>query len=244
MTTSNDDDTAATDLPIHTRTVVGSDPGAVRRVSCPRRGHSVPLATCLQCEHCGEVSLRRSGESSFLRCTAGPEPSEPTANGEPDWTPISSVMPTMLVCVRPELDVEALTRLFVEHGINAAPVVDEEGRAVGVVSKTDLLRFKHEEAGDCAEQASPQGCDWCSVGLEQGFHIEPVAEGKVMDIMTPVAFTLSESASLARAAALMVFEGIHQVPVTGIQQEVVGMISSLDILRWFARKAGYVLAGS
>lgn len=241
MTADENEEGACRDLEVHTRRIVGSDVKDVRSVPCPRRGHSVPLATCLGCEHFIDVSLQHAERPSFLRCVVENVPGD--VNGltsdEPDRTSVFSIMRRVLVCVRPDLDLDALMRLFVEHGINAAPVVDDANRAVGIVSKTDLLRFKHEEGGSLTEEMS---MDWLSP--EQGFHLEPIPAGKVMDIMTPVPFMLPENASLARAAALMVFEGVHQIPIVGVDQEVVGMISSLDILRWFACKAGYVIARS
>ena len=93
------------------------------------------------------------------------------------------------------------------------------GVKIGVVSKTDLLRFQHSE---------PEAIWVFTVG----------------DVMTHLAFTLTESASVARAAALLSFENIEQIPVTGSGQEVIGMISSRDILSWLARRSGYVLGTS
>jgi len=43
------------------------------------------------------------------------------------------------ICVRPELALKKLVALLVRHGIGAAPVVDADGKALGVVSKTDLI---------------------------------------------------------------------------------------------------------
>lgn len=41
-------------------------------------------------------------------------------------------------CVRPELGLTAAAELFAKEGIRAAPVVDPDGRLVGVLSRTDL----------------------------------------------------------------------------------------------------------
>jgi predicted transcriptional regulator len=56
-------------------------------------------------------------------------------------------------------------------------------------------------------------------------------------------FSLTESASIARAAALMSFEGVHRVVIIDVSGVVVGVLSSLDILRWVAQSSGYVLPG-
>src|SRR5262245_36002595 len=44
------------------------------------------------------------------------------------------------VCVTPATTIRELARVFEEHEISGAPVVDQHGRLVGVVSKTDLIR--------------------------------------------------------------------------------------------------------
>jgi CBS domain-containing protein len=59
--------------------------------------------------------------------------------------------------------------------------------------------------------------------------------------MTPVSVTLPEDACVAQAAAIMAYEGIHRLPVIGASHEVVGLISSLDVMRWIARRSGYVV---
>ena len=41
----------------------------------------------------------------------------------------------------------AFTHVLLERGLNAVPVIDEEGAAIGVLSKTDLLRYQEAEAG-------------------------------------------------------------------------------------------------
>jgi CBS domain-containing protein len=232
---------------VHVRRTIGQvrEPELLT-VSCPRKARSVPLETCLGCEHCTSLFLDSQAGQSVLRCTAEPSLDgrrrlECTADrAQSDWTPISDIMPGAVLCVRPDLDLESLTSLLLERGISAAPVVDDQGHAIGVVSKTDLLRFSHDEP-PCSQPLAAS-YEAAESELEPGFHMEPLQTGKVSDVMTPVAFTLSESASIANAAALMAYEGIHQVPVTGLDHQVVGMISTLDILRWVARRAGYAIA--
>jgi CBS domain-containing protein len=64
----------------------------------------------------------------------------------------------------------------------------------------------------------------------------------VGDIMTPVTFTLTEDASVSRAAALMAFERVHRVPVVDAGGKVVGIVSALDVLGWLGREDGYVVS--
>lgn len=129
-----------------------------------------------------------------------------------DLTPISEIMAKDVIAVRPELGTEALEELLLAKNISGVPVVDDSGKPIGIVSKTDLLGRNGTLSGD---------------GV------------KVRDIMMRTAFCLFENESIARAAGLMAFEGVHRVPVVGPRGMVVGVVSPLDVMRWLARQHGY-----
>jgi len=146
-----------------------------------------------------------------------------------------------VVKVDPDMGVEALTGIFLERGISGAPVVDRKGRAIGIVSKTDVLRDRFAR-GDSGELDKPQlHRSGIEAPLDPGLHVEPEQGPSVRDVMTPLAFALPETASVARASALMALEGVHRLIVIDAQGDVVGILSSLDVLRWLAVNEGYVL---
>src|SRR5215471_18746179 len=51
----------------------------------------------------------------------------------PRTTPVSAIMTRDIVCVSPDFSVESLATLFLERGIHAAPVVDDQGGLMGFV---------------------------------------------------------------------------------------------------------------
>lgn len=117
-----------------------------------------------------------------------------------------------LVTVRAELGIDELEALLLAKGISGAPVIDDDGKPIGIVSKTDLLGRK-----------SPQWSDRL----------------KVRDIMMHTVFAVSGNESIAKAAGLMAFEGVHRVAVVDRSGTVTGVVSPLDIMRWLAREHGY-----
>jgi len=148
---------------------------------------------------------------------------------------VADAMTRNVVCVEQSLSVEALTSLFLERGFSAAPVVDDNGKPVGVVSKTDLLREVQDHA-DTEERVPDRrvGRQEERVELGVGFQITRIARATVGEIMTPIPLTLSENAPLSEAAALMTLGGVHHVPVVRQDGKVVGILSALDVVRWFA----------
>lgn len=59
-------------------------------------------------------------------------------------------------------------------------------------------------------------------------------EATARDVMSSYVVALPATALVENAAALMAYEGIGQVIVVGTENELVGMVSALDIARHFA----------
>jgi CBS domain-containing protein len=129
-------------------------------------------------------------------------------------TMVGSIMTATPVCVRPDVRLNDVTDLLLERGFSAVPVVDPEGRAIGIVSKTDLLRHARERGA---------------------------RDAIVERVMMPIVFAVEETASMGDAAALMAGEGVHRLPVIDVEGKVVGVLSALDLVRWLGQLAGYHL---
>jgi CheY-like chemotaxis protein/predicted transcriptional regulator len=131
---------------------------------------------------------------------------------------VADLMCRDVICVRPEMSVIALVDLTLARDLAFAPVVDARGRVVGVVTTDDLAR-----------------ATWDSHVIGRARTVE--------DIMTPFAFTLARSATIGRAAALMAYEGVNRIVIVEPSGAVAGVVSGVDVMRWLARQAGYVVPG-
>ena len=118
-------------------------------------------------------------------------------------------------------------------------MVDDEGRPIGLVSKTDLLRHLHE-SGDGIEEVEQAGRRVDKV-MGNGFHATSRHGTAVREVMMPVVFAVDETASIACAAALMAGENIHRLPVLAPDGTVGGIVTTLDIARWVAARGGYAV---
>jgi CBS domain-containing protein len=123
--------------------------------------------------------------------------------------------------VEVDATVEELCAFFANRKVHAAPVVDMEGKLIGVVSEADIVRW----------HASPDAAQ-----------LAPGAQLTVGDIMTKLAHALPESAPLAYAFGLLAAGDLRQAPVVQDDGRVVGMVTATDLIRWVARDLGYVLS--
>ena len=142
-----------------------------------------------------------------------------------EGTRVTDAMVSSVISVDPDMEIARLIRIFVEHGISGAPVVDTEGRPLGIVSKSDVIRALAENLSGTALAAT----------------FEPIARRRVRDIMMPLVIFVGEDVSIARAAAVMAYEQIHRVLVVDQTRKVVGIVSSIDVLAWLARNDGFVV---
>ena len=130
-----------------------------------------------------------------------------------DQVPVSLIMSREVICARDDLEVAALMDLMVRRHIGCVPVINERGRPIGMVTKFDLV----EQA-----QGRPRG-------------VAPATAG---GLMMPLAITLDERASVAHAAALMAIEDVHHVAIVADSGVLIGVVSSMDIVRWLAGNDG------
>src|SRR2546423_5049240 len=84
---------------------------------------------------------------------------------------------------------EALA-LLTDKGFSAAPVIDEAGRPVGVLSRTDLLVHQRECVHHLPTPPERER-------IPAGFEVEEVDPTVVADVMTPVVFSVGRETPAA-----------------------------------------------
>jgi CBS domain-containing protein len=146
------------------------------------------------------------------------------------------VMVAEPVCVEPSTTVRQLAMVLEEHEISGAPVIDAQGRLIGVVSKTDLIRRCSEGTLDLPPAYLFEVLrDQDDPGDRAESSVIPEPLVCVEDFMTEDPVTVTPDAPLGRVAQLMSEASIHRVIVVDGERMPVGIITSLDMLRVFPR---------
>ena len=151
---------------------------------------------------------------------------------------VSQVMSRHVLSIRGGTSIESAIEELLTEGVDAAPVVDDDGALLGMVTLATLSRARAERE-ETAER--PLRARHRKVTYEvdaRGFH--DVDPGTAIDEIALDVGALRESAPLAQAAAVMAEQGISRLPVVDGHRRVVGTISALDLLGWWASQDGYV----
>ena len=117
--------------------------------------------------------------------------------------------------VRGGATIPEIVAYLTDKGISAAPVVDEAGRPVGVVSRTDILVHDRERLGKSPPGGGEEGAD----------------QPRARDIMTPAVFAVPPDYPAARVVGDMLRLKVHQLYVVEPGGTLVGVVNSLDVLR-------------
>src|SRR5262245_321265 len=106
---------------------------------------------------------------------------------------VREIMTTPVITVSPESTVRKAIRTLFQNGIAAAPVIDEDGRLVGIVSELDLLRdeFSPDPRAQARVTEAPTTCP----------------PRYTHEIMSPNVQTLRENDDVLDSAALMLDTG-------------------------------------
>ena len=150
---------------------------------------------------------------------------------------VADIMTRHALTVRPDTSLDSVIQLLLEQQISGLPVVDEAGGAVGVISKTDLIRDSYlrkdtdEEESASVRLPARRGIRY-SPG--PGYHVESGDARTAADVMTPMVLTIREDAPIAEAARKMAAGGIHRMPVVSTDGEIVGVVAAMDVVGWVA----------
>ncbi|MFF5924248.1 CBS domain-containing protein [Streptomyces flavochromogenes] len=145
---------------------------------------------------------------------------------------VADVMTKKVVAVQPGAEFKEIAAAMERWKVTAVPVVEGEGRVVGVVSEADLLL--KEEFHDHR------------LGLvEQMRRLDATAKAgsrRAEDLMTSPAVSVAPEASLPQAARLMASHHVKRLPVVGTNGTIQGIVSRSDLLKVFLRPDGDLAA--
>ena len=141
---------------------------------------------------------------------------------------VRDLMTSVVITARPEMSLKEVATTLAQCGISGVPVVDENDRVVGIVSEGDILfkeRGPAERKGTRARLRHALGTD-----AQSKFAAQTASQA-----MTAPAKTIEPWRSVSAAAARMLEEGVHRLPVVDDESRLVGIVTRADLVRAFVR---------
>jgi CBS domain-containing protein len=137
-------------------------------------------------------------------------------------------MRTEVITVGPDTPLKEVARRLAEHGVSGAPVLDDTGRVVGVISESDFL----------IKERGRRHVTRSLLGILFGGHqrelarVDATTAGEAMT--TPPVTIDGMMASVREAAVLMAEKRVNRLPVLR-NGRLVGIVTRGDILRLYTR---------
>lgn len=139
------------------------------------------------------------------------------------------VMTSSVVAVRDDMSMAEAGKILHQHAVSGAPVVDEDGTCIGVLSVADFAvpqtvgiggdgreLIEYERMLDRVPRRLPK--------------IDGSPNEQVCDHMSILIRSISAEATLMQAAREMCWEHVHRLVVLNAAEQPIGLISTLDIV--------------
>jgi CBS domain-containing protein len=136
-----------------------------------------------------------------------------------------------VVTAGPDDDIESIIRLLRAHELPGVPVVDGDGRVLGIVTEADLI-LRDEDA----DLHLPHHIDLMGgvvyLGRLKDYEerLRRAFAGSVADMMTPDPITVSPDASIQDAAKIIAERRHNRLPVVDGDGKLVGVVTRIDVL--------------
>jgi CBS domain-containing protein len=134
------------------------------------------------------------------------------------------------VSVRDDATVGEAIAFLTDKGIGGAPVIDEAGRPVGVLTQSDILVHDRQKSDHMVPEEADSG-DPVPHSWWDRFQLERVDQTLVRDLMTPAVFAVSPETPAASVVEQMRGLNVHRLFVVDADGVLVGVITALDVLR-------------
>jgi len=143
------------------------------------------------------------------------------------------IMTKDVITAEPATTIEELARVFMKHKISGAPVLDNKGNLIGIVTENDLIsknsRLHIPTILRLFDAYIPLGTS------KMENEIRRMAASTVEDMCTKDVITVDEEASVEYVATLMTEKKIHLVPVLK-EGKLSGIIGKKDLIKGFVNE--------
>lgn len=156
---------------------------------------------------------------------------------------VDDIMTSPVRSLMADWSLREAAQILLENQFSGAPVVDEESKVVGVLSLQDIARYAewHLDAEEAAagaerEREALRELDRRERGLRTSMHVDTLEDATVRQVMTSKVATVRAGTPLEKATSMLLKGPIHRLFVTNSKGKLVGLVSTMDIVRYIHKK--------
>lgn len=155
---------------------------------------------------------------------------------------VKDTMTKYVITLSPEESIRDASEKFAMKNISGAPVVDESGKIVGILSEADILHSLKTYYKQSDVVFLPTPFDLIEIPFRQVITfteakvaLEDISKKKVREIMKKNVISISPDESVEYAAELMIEKKVNRLPVVE-NEKLLGIITRGDIIKVFAER--------
>lgn len=141
---------------------------------------------------------------------------------------VTQIMTTDVFAVLSHVSVPTVARIMRDNGISGLPVIDGDGRIVGIITEMDIV--SHEIQVDTPTFIPFLDAVFRMPGDTSEDDFRRVLATSAGELMTTPVYSVTTDATVREVATLMFERRVNPVPVLDRDNRVVGIVSRSDIV--------------
>lgn len=148
---------------------------------------------------------------------------------------VKEIMTKGVASVSPDMNAKEALGLLLKMQISGLPVIDDKGELKGMFTEKDILKnilpSYLDKVGNFVYEENPKS-------TKKKF--EELKNLKVFQLMRKEVITVGEETALCEVTHIMLTHKARRIPVLDKEKKVVGIVAREDIVRAYAKEAGWV----
>ena len=154
---------------------------------------------------------------------------------------VKEIMNENVVVLHPNMSIREASELLEKNKIGGAPVVDNNGKLVGILTTKDiisLVKSRMENIGIYIVSTPFDFMDFYQFDIpleDKRSMVDEISRIKVGEIMRKKVHTVREEDDIYKLLDILVKKEVSRVPVVDKDERVVGIITRSDVLKVIPR---------
>ena len=135
-----------------------------------------------------------------------------------------------VITVQPDTLIRDLAKIFITRNISGVPVVDKDGKVIGIATESDLI-FHSKRLKVPTVLTILDSFIFLDSPEKMEKELRKIAAASVSDVYSSPPLTITPETPLDEIASLMTEKQVHTLPVLDEAGKMIGVVGKKDIIR-------------